>query len=72
MRRGMRKPRGLRVRRYVDLFIDLNEYLDSFFGFKLSDKIVVNELKIFLLNIMTNKWSKQAYVQGIDCEYISF
>ena len=21
---------------------------------------------------MPNKWSKQAYVQGFDCEYISF
>ena len=34
MRRGMMKPCGLKVRRYVDRFIDLNEYLDLFPGGK--------------------------------------
>ena len=28
MRRGIKKPRSLKVRRYVALLIDLNKYLD--------------------------------------------
>ena len=52
--------------------IDLNEYLASFPGANLSDKINVTEFNGILLKIMTNSWSKQAYVQGFDCEYILF
>ena len=32
----------------------------------------VTELNAILLNIMPNSWSNQAYVQGFDCEPISF
>ena len=39
MRRGMRKPRELKVRRYSDLMININEYLVVFPGAKASDKI---------------------------------
>ena len=39
MRRGMRKPRELIVRRYVAHLIDLNENLASFPGAKASDNI---------------------------------
>ena len=35
-------------------------------------KFCPNELNIFLLNCIPNSWYKQAYVQGFDCEYISF
>ena len=39
MRHGMKKPRGLKVRQYMARLIDLNEYLDSFHGANLSDKL---------------------------------
>ena len=50
--------------------IDLNEYLASFPGAALADKIYVTELNDIILNSMPGRWSKQAYVQGLDCEYI--
>ena len=68
---GMRKSRGLKVIHYAARLVDFNEYLDFFPGDTLSEKIGVTELDKFLLNIMPNSWSKQAYVQGFDCEYIS-
>ena len=46
MRRGMEKPRYLKVRRYAAQLIDLNEYLDLFPGDKLSEKIGVNDFII--------------------------
>ena len=66
------KPHSLIVRRYVALLIDPNEYLDSLPGATLVDKIGITELNKILLNNMPNSWSKQAYVQGFDCEYFSF
>ena len=72
MYQGMKKPRSLKVRRYVARLIDLNEYLDSFLGATLFDKIDVYELNENLLNSMPNIRSKQSYVQGSDCESISF
>ena len=72
MRRGMRKPRGWKLRRYTAIFIELNGYLYSFPREKLTDKIAVMELNETLLNSMPNSWSKQAYVQGFDCEFITF
>ena len=30
MRHGMRKPRGLKLRRYADSLVDINEYLSDF------------------------------------------
>ena len=72
MRRGMSKPRGLEVRHYASRFIDLNNYLDCFPGATLYGKIGVTELNKFLFNSMPNCWSNQAYVQGFDCESISF
>ena len=72
MRRGMRKPHGLKVRRYAASLIDLSEYLASLPGATLSDKFSVTELNKFLLNSTPNIWSKQEYVHGFDCESISF
>ena len=72
MRRGMKKLRDLKVRRYVVRLIDLNEYLALFTRATLSDDIVVTELDKILFKSMPNIWSKHAYVQGCDCEYISF
>ena len=50
----MNKPGSLKVRHYVARMIDLNEYLASFLGDTLSDKISVTELDKILLNIMPN------------------
>ena len=58
----MEKPRSLTVRRYAARLIDLNEYLASFPGATLNDKIDVTKLNKILLNSMPNSWSKQAYV----------
>ena len=46
--------------------------MDSFPGPTLGDKIDVTGLNEILLIIMPNICSKQAYVQGFDCEYILF
>ena len=71
MRRRMETPHSLKVRLYALHSIDLNEYLDSFLGATLADKIDVTELNDIFENIMTNSWSKKAYVQGFYCESIS-
>ena len=52
--------------------IDLNEYLASFLGANLSDKIDATELNEIILNSMINIWYKQAYVQGFDSKSVSF
>ena len=52
--------------------IDLNEYLDSLPGANLAGKIDVTKLNEILLKSTPNICSKQSYVQGFDCEYISF
>ena len=52
--------------------IDLNEYLASFPGETLDDKIGVTESNKILLNSMTNSWSKRDYEQGFDCVSINF
>ena len=69
---GITKTRGLKVRQYVNNYTDLNEYLASFPGEKLSEKIGVTELNEIFINSMLNSWSKVAYVQGFECEYITF
>ena len=72
MRRWMKKLRILTVRSYAARLIDLNEYLLSFPGVTLTDKIGVTKLNEILIKIMPNSWSKQAYVQGFDCGSITF
>ena len=64
--------RSLKVRSYAARLIDLNEYLASFPGENLSDKIGVTELNEILLSSISNIWYKQAYVQGFDCGSISY
>ena len=38
----------------------------------MADKIWVTELNEIILNSTPNSWYMQAYVQGFDCEFISF
>ena len=66
------KPLSLTVRRYMAHLIYLNEYLGSFSGADFTDKIGVTELNDILLNSMPNSCSKQACVQGFDCDSITF
>ena len=40
----MKKPRGLRVRRYAECLIGLNDYLASFPGATMADKMGVTEI----------------------------
>ena len=72
MHQGMRKPRGLKVRRFMDRLIDLNKYSALFPGDIISDKIGLTKLSKILLNSMPNSWSNQSYVQGFDYESILF
>ena len=71
MRRGMRKPRGLKVIFYAARLIELNEYLYVFLGEKIGNKFFVTELDEILLNSMANSWRNQDYVQVFYCEYIT-
>ena len=64
----MEKPRGQKARRYAVRLIDINEYLAFFPGLTIADKFYWTELCEIILNSMHNTWSKQAYVQGFDCE----
>ena len=52
--------------------LDMNEYLASFPGATMDYNMGVTELNEIFLNIMTNSWYKQAYVQDFDGESISF
>ena len=72
MRCGMKKPRALTVRRYVARLNDPNKYLTSFPGVAFTDNIGVIDLSKILLKKMHTRWSRHAYVQGFDCEYINF
>ena len=67
-----KKPRILTVRPYRGRLIDLHEYLASVLGETLTDKIGLTDLNEILLKSMPNSWSKQAYLQGFDCETITF
>ena len=72
MRRGMKQLHSLTVRRYVARLIGPNEYLAHFPWANLADKIDVTDLNEISLNSMPNSWSRQAYVQGFDCESVTF
>ena len=56
----------------MDFLIELKEYLDSSPGGKLTEKNGMMGLNEILLNSMFNILINQAYVQGFDCESISF
>ena len=66
MLHGTRNTCELKVRRYADHIIYLNEYLDAFPVSKASDKIGDMDLNKILLNSMPNGRSNQAHVQGFD------
>ena len=51
---GTKKLHAIRVRRYASRLIDMNEYLASFMGDTMADKIGVTELSDILLNDMPN------------------
>ena len=67
-----KKPRALTVRRYAARQIGLNEYLASFPGATLNKYIGVTELNEIPINSMPNSRSRQAYVQGFNCESVTF
>ena len=52
MRRCMKNQLNLKVRHYAAHLIDLNEYLHSFPGATMAEKMVVTELNTILLNSM--------------------
>ena len=69
MCRRSKKMRSQIVRCYAEQLIDLNEYLASFLGDTLADKIGVTKLNEIIFNSMPIRRSKQALVKGFDCEY---
>ena len=72
MRHGINKTCSLKVRLYAGRLIDLYQYLASFPGATLSDKIDVTEFNEIILNIIHNSRSKQSYFRVFDCKSISF
>ena len=68
MRRRMKKIFSLTVRHYAACLINLNEYLVSFLGATLTDKINITESNEILLNRMPKICHKHAYIQVFDCE----
>ena len=72
MRRGIRNPCGLKLRRYNVCMIVLNTHLSFLPEAKASAIFLKTELNKILLNCMLNRWSSQAYLQGFDCETITF
>ena len=68
---GIRKPRELKARLYVAHIIEINEYLSIFSGEKASIKTFETELNEIILKSIPNGGSRQAYVQGFDCVYIT-
>ena len=72
MRCCMKNPCSLKVRRYAESLIDLNKYFEYFPGSTMAEKMGATALHEILLNSIPNSWSKQAYVQGFECETISF
>ena len=72
MGRCLKNTRSLKVRRYAAPLIDLNEHLSSFPGATMAEKMGVTDLNKILLNSIPNSWSKQDYIQGFDCDTISF
>ena len=72
MRRGMRKPHGLKVRQYSDRLIGLNWYLDSFPGATLSRKTGVTELNEFFLIVGLIVGSSKHICRGFSASLILF
>ena len=72
MRRCMKKTHRFKVKRYAARLSYLNDYLASFTGSTMTDKIGFTELNDILLNSTPNSWPKQVYVQGFYCKSIYF
>ena len=70
MRRRMKNAQP-KSKHYEERLIGIDEYLATFLGVTLDDEIDLAELNEIHLYSMPNRWSKQAYVQGLDCGYIS-
>ena len=66
------KPCSHKVILYAARLLDLNEYSASFLEANLADKIDISELNEILINSLPISCSKEAYVQGFNCEYILF
>ena len=67
----MKRPHGLRVRRYAACMIDINNYLAVFPGAKASNKICETVFNGIILNSRPNRWIRQEYVQGFYFESIN-
>ena len=72
MRRRIRNPLILKVKRYADRFIYPNKYLDVLPREKLSGKFGATEINRNLLNSMPNSWINKVYVYIFESEYVAF
>ena len=68
---GMRKICKLKLRRYAERMVEINERF-IFPGSKESEKIRENQLNEILLQIISNGWISQVYAQGFYFEYVTF
>ena len=71
MHRGMRKKHELKLKRYTDCIIDLNEYLAAFPGTKTVENIGETYLNKILLKSISNGRSKNAHEHIFDFETIT-
>ena len=58
--RGIRKPRGLKGRRYYDIMIYINDYLEDLLVAKKSDNIRKTDFDEILLNSIPNIRSEKS------------
>ena len=68
----MRKPHGLKVRRYAACMIDINDCLAVFPRVKASDKTFETELKGILLRIMQKTGSVRHVCRGLIVNSLLF
>ena len=72
MRRGMRKPWELHLKRFNAWLIELNNYLILFPTSRSPKKIPSKELNKIPLHDVPNRWATKACIQGWDFEGKSY
>ena len=64
MRRAMRKPQYIPMTILAAKLTELNNYLPLFASSSASNKMALEELNEILIHAVTNRWEKQAHIQG--------
>ena len=72
MRRAMRKPWDISLKRFTTRLTELKNYLLLFPGSSADKKMPPEELNKILLHAVPNGWENQAYLQGWEFEMKSY